>query len=151
MAAGLTIDAPDLDRFARAFEAVVAEWLRNAEPDDAVWTDGALDEAEISLATAEQLRAAGPWGQAFPEPVFDGDFEVESTRIVGEKHVKFWLRPVGTRARFDAIAFNLLDGERFSAPPQGTLRLAYRLDINQWQGERRLQLLVEHVGAAAES
>jgi single-stranded-DNA-specific exonuclease len=151
MAAGLTIGAADLDRFARAFEAVVAEWLRNAEPDDAVWTDGALEEAEICLATAEQLRAAGPWGQAFPEPVFDGDFEVESTRVVGEKHVKFWLRPVGTRARFDAIAFNLLDGERFSAPPEGTLRLAYRLDINQWQGERRLQLLVEHVGAPPES
>jgi single-stranded-DNA-specific exonuclease len=147
MAAGLTIAAADLDRFARAFEEVVAEWLRNAEPDDAVWTDGQLAEAEISLATAEQLRAAGPWGQAFPEPVFDGEFEVESTRVVGEKHVKFWLRPAGLRSRFDAIAFNLLDGERFSKPPQGTLRLAYRLDINQWQGERRLQLLVEHVGS----
>jgi single-stranded-DNA-specific exonuclease len=147
MAAGLTIAAADLDRFARAFEEVVAEWLRNSEPDDAVWTDGQLSEAEISLATAEQLRAAGPWGQAFPEPVFDGEFEVESTRVVGEKHVKFWLRPAGLRSRFDAIAFNLLDGERFSKPPQGTLRLAYRLDINQWQGERRLQLLVEHVGS----
>jgi single-stranded-DNA-specific exonuclease len=145
MAAGLTIACLDLDRFARAFEEVVGEWLRDAEPDDAVWTDGALEEAEICLATAEQLRAAGPWGQAFPEPVFDGEFEVESTRVVGEKHVKFWLRPVGLRSRFDAIAFNLLDGERFSVPPQGTLRLAYRLDINQWQGERRLQLLVEHV------
>ncbi|MBK6671977.1 MAG: single-stranded-DNA-specific exonuclease RecJ [Proteobacteria bacterium] len=146
MAAGLTIAAADLDRFARAFEQVVAEWLLDAEPDDAVWTDGPLEEAEICLATAEQLRAAGPWGQAFPEPVFDGEFEVESARVIGEKHVKFWLRPVGTRARFDAIAFNLL-GERFPKPPQGTLRLAYRLDINQWQGERRLQLLVEHVGA----
>jgi single-stranded-DNA-specific exonuclease len=146
MAAGLTIAAADLDRFARAFEQVVAEWLRDAEPDDAVWTDGPLEEAEICLATAEQLRAAGPWGQAFPEPVFEGEFEVESARVIGEKHVKFWLRPHGTRTRFDAIAFNLL-GERFPRPPQGTLRLAYRLDINQWQGERRLQLLVEHVGA----
>ena len=67
---------------------------------------------------------------------------------MGEKHVKFWLRPAGTRARFDAIAFNLLDGERFTAPPQGRLRLAYRLDINHWQGERRLQLLIEHLVAA---
>ncbi|HMA12613.1 MAG TPA: single-stranded-DNA-specific exonuclease RecJ [Steroidobacteraceae bacterium] len=147
MAAGLTIAAADLDRFARAFEQVVGEWLRDAEPDDAVWTDGGLDESEICLATAEQLRAAGPWGQAFPEPLFDGEFEVESARVVGDKHVKFWLRPAGARARFDAIAFNLLDGERFSVPPGGTLHLAYRLDINQWQGERRLQLLVEHVAA----
>lgn len=147
MAAGLTIAEADLDRFARAFEQVVGEWLRDAEPDDAVWTDGTLEEAEICLATAEQLRAAGPWGQAFPEPLFDGVFEVDSARVVGEKHVKFWLRPAGTRARFDAIAFNLLDGERFSVPPGGTLHLAYRLDINQWQGERRLQLLVEHVAS----
>ena len=73
---------------------------------------------------------------------------MESAKIVGEKHVKFWLRPAGTRARFDAIAFNLLDGERFTAPPQGRLRLAYRLDINHWQGERRLQLLIEHLVAA---
>jgi single-stranded-DNA-specific exonuclease len=145
MAAGLTIDAKDLDLFARAFEAAVARWLRGCEPDDAVWTDGELAEEEISLATAEQLRAAGPWGQAFPEPSFDGQFDVEGARIVGDKHVKFWLRPVGARARFDAIAFNLLDGERFTAPPQGRLHLAYRLDINHWQGERRLQLLVEHV------
>jgi len=146
MAAGLTIALGDLDRFARAFEAAVQEWLREAEPDDAVWTDGVLEENEISLATAEQLREAGPWGQGFPEPSFEGEFDVESARVVGEKHVKFWLRPAGTRARFDAIAFNLLDGERFKAPPQGRLRLAYRLDINHWQGERRLQLLVEHVG-----
>jgi single-stranded-DNA-specific exonuclease len=148
MAAGLTIAIADLDRFARAFEEVVADWLRDCEPDDAVWTDGMLEESEISLSTAEQLRDAGPWGQSFPEPSFDGEFEVESAKVVGEKHVKFWLRPVGTRARFDAIAFNLLDGERFTVPPQGRLRLAYRLDINHWQGERRLQLLVEHVAAA---
>lgn len=145
MAAGLTIGAADLDAFARAFDSAVARWLRDCEPDDAVWTDGELAEAEISLATAELLRTAGPWGQAFPEPSFDGHFEVESARVIGEKHVKFWLRPVGARARFDAIAFNLLDGERFSSPPQGRLHLAYRLDVNHWQGERRLQLLVEHV------
>jgi len=145
MAAGLTIGAADLDAFARAFDGAVARWLRDCEPDDAVWTDGELSEAEICLATAEQLRAGGPWGQAFPEPSFDGQFDVERARIVGDKHVKFWLRPVGARARFDAIAFNLLDGERFSTPPQGRLHLTYRLDINHWQGERRLQLLVEHV------
>jgi single-stranded-DNA-specific exonuclease len=148
MAAGLTIQRADLDRFARAFDAAVAEALAQVEPDDVVWTDGELAEADISLATAELLRNAGPWGQAFPEPSFQGEFEVESARVVGEKHVKYWLRPAGSRARFDAIAFNLLDGERYSSPPAGRLRLAYRLDINHWQGERRLQLLIEHVETA---
>ncbi len=145
MAAGLTILHADLDRFARAFDAAVAAQLAQVEPDDVVWTDGELDEADISLATAQLLRDAGPWGQAFPEPSFHGEFDVEAARVVGEKHVKYWLRPAGSSARFDAIAFNLLDGERFTAPPQGRLKVAYRLDINHWQGERRLQLLIEHV------
>jgi single-stranded-DNA-specific exonuclease len=145
MAAGLTILHADLDRFARAFDAAVAAQLAQVEPDDVVWTDGELDEGDISLATAQLLRDAGPWGQAFPEPSFHGEFDVESARVLGEKHVKYWLRPAGSSARFDAIAFNLLDGERFTAPPQGRLKVAYRLDINHWQGERRLQLLIEHV------
>jgi single-stranded-DNA-specific exonuclease len=145
MAAGLTIREPDLDRFARAFDATVGAQLATVEPDDVIWTDGELAESEISLATAELLRDAGPWGQAFPEPSFEGEFDVESARVVGEKHVKYWLRPAGSRARFDAIAFNLLDGERFTAPPEGRLKVAYRLDINHWQGERRLQLLIEYV------
>ena len=145
MAAGLTVDEQQLDGFARAFDQAVAERLAQVESDDVIWTDGALADAQISLATALLLREAGPWGQAFPEPSFVGDFELESPRVVGEKHVKCWLRPVGSQARFDAIAFNLLDGERFTTPPQGRMRLAYRLDINHWQGERRLQLLIEHI------
>lgn len=145
MAAGLSIGQQDLDRFARAFDTAVAERLAQVESDDVFWTDGTLEDAEISLLTAQQLRDAGPWGQGFPEPVFDGEFEMESARIIGEKHVKCWLRPVGSQARFDAIAFNLLDGERFAAPPKGRLRLAYRLDVNHWEGERRLQLLIEHI------
>jgi single-stranded-DNA-specific exonuclease len=145
MAAGLTIPADALDRFARAFDAAVAAQLAQVEPDDVVWTDGELPEGDISLATAQLLRDAGPWGQAFPEPSFQGEFDVESARVVGEKHVKYWVRPAGSRTRFDAIAFNLLDGERFTVPPVGRLKVAYRLDINHWQGERRLQLLIEHV------
>jgi single-stranded-DNA-specific exonuclease len=145
MAAGMTIAHSDLDRFAAAFDATVGRALRDVEPDDVVWTDGELADSEICLATAQMLRDAGPWGQAFPEPSFQGEFEIEAARIVGEKHVKCWLRPVGSRARFDAIAFNLIDAGRQPEPPSGRRKLAYRLDINHWQGERRLQLLIEHV------
>jgi single-stranded-DNA-specific exonuclease len=145
MAAGLTLDAVRLDDFARRFEAEVTEWMQRIDAEDAIWTDGVLAESELDLATAQLLRAAGPWGQAFPEPSFDGEFDIESARVIGEHHVKFWLRPAGSRARFDAIAFNLLEPEGRRNPPGGRVRLAYRLDVNHYQGERRLQLLVDHL------
>jgi single-stranded-DNA-specific exonuclease len=99
---------------------------------------------ELALATAEQLRAAGPWGQGFAEPLFDGRFEIVHARVVGERHVKLKVRPEGSLVQFDAIAFNQLD-ESQTQPPSGLIEMAYRLDINLWQGERRLQLLVEHL------
>ena len=144
MAAGLTIAEADLDRFARAFEAQVALALRGAAADDAIETDGALDDALIALSTAELLRAAGPWGQGFPEPSFDGEFEVLRSRVVGERHVKLQLRPVGSRAAFDAIAFNFLD-EEVRVAPAGRVQAVYRLDINEYRGERRLQLLIDYL------
>jgi single-stranded-DNA-specific exonuclease len=148
MAAGLTIQGAALDDFAQAFDEEVARWLQRIDPDDAIWTDGTLEPADLCLETAELLREAGPWGQGFPEPSFHGHFEVDGSRIVGEKHVKYWLRPAGTSTRLDAIAFNLLDGERFSAPPEGALQLVYRLDINHYRGERRLQLMIDHVSTS---
>jgi single-stranded-DNA-specific exonuclease len=148
MAAGLTIRAAMLDDFAQAFDEEIDRWLQRIDPDDAIWTDGMLEPADLCLETAELLREAGPWGQGFPEPSFHGHFEVDAARIVGEKHVKYWLRPAGTGTRLDAIAFNLLDGERFSAPPEGALQLVYRLDINHYRGERRLQLMIDHVSTS---
>ncbi len=99
---------------------------------------------EIALETAEALRAGGPWGQAFPEPSFDGVFTIRNARVVGERHVKMWVQGARNRA-FDAIAFNLLDPQSDAPLPEGERRLVYRLDVNEYQGERRLQLLVDHV------
>lgn len=148
MAAGLTIREAALDLFAEAFDAEVQRWLRRIEPDDAIWTDGELEASQLCLATAELLREAGPWGQGFPEPCFHGSFEVDAARVVGGRHVKYSLRPAGSSARLDAIAFNLLDGERYREPPEGTLNIVYRLDVNHYRGERRLQLLVDHLAPA---
>jgi single-stranded-DNA-specific exonuclease len=146
MAAGLTLQADALDPFAREFEREVGEWTRHAADANLVETDGELSVGEIALETAEALREGGPWGQAFPEPLFDGVFEVQSTRVVGEKHLKMWVEVPGTGRSFDAIAFNLLEP---AAPPPvaaaSRAQLVYRLDINEYQGERRLQLLVDHV------
>ncbi|HEV7632604.1 MAG TPA: single-stranded-DNA-specific exonuclease RecJ [Steroidobacteraceae bacterium] len=150
MAAGLTLKETDLDRFARAFDTEVGLWLEGVPADDAILTDGQLDEAQIALETAQLLRDAGPWGQAFPEPSFDGRFEIVSTRIVGERHVKLRVQPHGSRACFDAIAFNFLDDTDVTAAPSGSVHLVYRLDINEYRGERRLQLMVEHLQVAGE-
>jgi len=145
MAAGLTLERRHLDRFARAFDAEVARWTDPAHAGDVVETDGELALGEIALETAEALRAGGPWGQAFPEPVFDGVFTVRSARVVGERHVKMWVEVPRTGRAFDAIAFNYLDDETVRPPAPGDRHLVYRLDVNQYQGERRLQLLVEHL------
>ena len=144
MAAGLTLPRARLDEFAALFDARVAGLTPRGALADAIETDGELDVEEIALETAEALRAGGPWGQAFPEPSFDGVFTIRNARVVGERHVKMWVQGARNRA-FDAIAFNLLDPQSDAPLPEGERRLVYRLDVNEYQGERRLQLLVDHV------
>jgi single-stranded-DNA-specific exonuclease len=145
MAAGLTLERDKLDPFARAFDEEVGRWIRQAPPADVLETDGELAPAEIALDTAQALRAGGPWGQAFPEPSFDGVFSVRSARLVGERHMKLWVEVPQSGRSFDAIAFNhCAEGDEF-VPPQGLQQLVYRLDVNEYQGERRLQLLIEHM------
>jgi single-stranded-DNA-specific exonuclease len=145
MAAGLTIELPALDRFARAFDEEVGRRTGGAPAADTIETDGELAPEEISLDTASALRAGGPWGQAFPEPSFDGVFSIRGARLIAERHVKMWVQVPSSGRSFDAIAFNHLDeGEEF-VPPAGLVQLVYRLEVNEFQGERRLQLLVDHL------
>ena len=145
MAAGLTIEERHLDPFAQAFDAEVARWHDASIPSNRVETDGELSSDEIALETAQALREGGPWGQAFPEPCFDGVFAVKNARVVGDKHLKMWLTTADQARSFDAIAFNFKGAEESARLPEGEVRLVYRLDINEYKGERRLQLLVDHV------
>jgi single-stranded-DNA-specific exonuclease len=148
MAAGLTLAAAHLDEFAADFDAEVSRWAQVAGFSTCIETDGELSVAELALDTATALRAGGPWGQLFPEPSFDGVFTVRNTRIVGERHVKMWVEVPHTGRSFDAIAFNFLDAADGGAAvplPSGEVRLVYRLDVNEYQNQRRLQLLVERV------
>jgi single-stranded-DNA-specific exonuclease len=145
MAAGLTLERARLDEFARAFDAEVARWTLGRTGADAVETDGELAVAEIALETAEALRAGGPWGQAFPEPSFDGVFSIRSARVIGERHVKMWVEPQSSGRSFDAVVFNHFEEGGAGALPEGLVQLVYRLDVNEYQGERRLQLLVDHL------
>ena len=145
MAAGLSLDEDKLDAFASAFDAEVARWRDPAIPANRVETDGELSNDEIALETAQALRDGGPWGQAFPEPCFDGRFAVKNARVVGEKHLKMWVQTHDAARSFDAIAFNFKGADESPPLPAGDVRLVYRLDINEYKGERRLQLLVDHV------
>ncbi len=145
MAAGLTLERARLDEFARAFDEEVARWTGGRAAAETIETDGELAVAEIALDTAEALRAGGPWGQAFPEPSFDGVFSVKSARVIGERHVKMWVEPASSGRSFDAVVFNHFEQGASGALPEGRVQLVYRLDINEYQGERRLQLLVDHL------
>jgi single-stranded-DNA-specific exonuclease len=145
MAAGLSIELSSLDRFSRAFDEEVTRWMTDALATDAIETDGELSSDEIALDTARALRTGGPWGQSFPEPCFDGVFAIRTARLLSDRHLKMWVEHPRTRRTFDAIAFNYTTPEEPGALPTGTAQLVYRLDINEYQGERRLQLLVDHV------
>ncbi len=144
MAAGLTLERGSLDRFARAFDEEVTRWASRSAA-DTVETDGELTVEEIALDTAQALRAGGPWGQAFPEPSFDGVFAIRNARVVGDRHLKMWVEVPRSGRSFDAIAFNHIEERERFEPPEGSVQLVYRLDVNEYQGERRLQLLVDHV------
>ncbi len=145
MAAGLSLEERHLDAFAAAFDAEVASLRDPAIPSNRVETDGELASDEIALETAQALRDGGPWGQAFPEPCFDGLFAIKSARVVGDKHLKMWVTTADRSRAFDAIAFNFKGVDDDAPLPDGDVRLVYRLDINEYKGERRLQLLVDHV------
>jgi single-stranded-DNA-specific exonuclease len=138
MAAGLTLAEAHLDEFTRAFEAACREALDDEALERVLESDGTLDGAELSLETARALESAGPWGQGFPEPLFDGAFEVREARVVGERHARYKLRGPGERA-IEAIHFNA--AEQLAAP--GPVELAYRLGVNRYQGYETPELRVE--------
>ena len=144
-AAGLSLPATHLSAFQSAFDAEVRGQLRPEDLNGCLWSDGELEPADFSLETAEQLREAGPWGQGFPEPVFDGVFEVTAHRIMKDQHLKLWLRPPGMKQPVEAVAFHRVGD---FTPGVTRLHVAYRLDANEWRGERRLQLRVDHLEPA---
>jgi single-stranded-DNA-specific exonuclease len=143
MAAGLTLPRAQYDRFALAFDEEVGRWLSEADLEGRLLTDGELAPEDLTLALAERLRDAGPWGQEFPEPLFDGSFEVLDSRVVGERHLKLWLRHTGDTKTIEAIAFDA--APESAAPECKRVRAVYRLDVNEYQGSRSLQLVIEHL------
>lgn len=143
MAAGLSLHRDKLSDFSQAFEREVNRHAKGLDLEHTIQTDGALPLEELTLDTAELLQQAGPWGQGFPEPLFDGEFQVAGSRVVGERHLKFILKPVGSTQMIDAIAFGLDDPGPWLASRR--LRAVYRLDINQFRGQCSTQLQIEYM------
>lgn len=143
MAAGLSIREEDFDVFSQAFAAEVCRHLSADELQGVIHSDGSLPADELNMPLAKLLQDAGPWGHHFPEPCFDDVFEVVSRRVVGTKHLKLALRARGVKHAIDAIAFNCTD-ETWPAKVE-EVSVAYRLGINEYQGRRTLQLLVEQI------
>ena len=138
MAAGLTLPLAALEPFRAAWLAQVERMLDPAWLLAEVLSDGELAAHEMDRHHAELLRDAGPWGQGYPEPLFDGVFDVAGTRIVGERHLKLRLRQGACQV--DAIEF----GGALAAPPSPRVRIAYRLAPDDWRGGDAIQLLVVH-------
>lgn len=142
MAAGLTIAEENYTTFADAVTAQMTRLYPDADFSGAIVSDGVLPGAALSLAFAQTLRNAGPWGSGFPEPTWNGDFELIEQRTVGENHLKMRLKAVDGNNVIDAIAFNQA-GPAF----RGVVQLAYRLDVNEWRGVESPQLIVEQIAA----
>lgn len=141
MAAGLSLPEENLDRFTQAFDQVVRQQLSEAELQAVVWTDGELPSDALSLENARLLRDFLPWGQKCPEPQFEGEFDIVSRRVVGEKHLRLDLNTADGKY-VQAIWFNA----DFDALEQGgsIRRIIYRIGINDYRGEQ-LQLQVVHL------
>ena len=144
MAAGLSIQESRFDDFRQIFNQTVSELLAEDQLQGTIWTDGELHANLLNLATAETLRQGGPWGQAFPEPMFDGEFKILQQRLVGEKHLKMMVEPKLGGPLLDAIAFNV-DTRYYPDLSVKTARFVYKLDINEFRGNRDVQLLVDYI------
>ena len=144
MAAGLSLEEAKFDEFRQRFGDLVGEWLDPALLQGVIWSDGAITAQEMTLETAEMLRDAGPWGQMFPEPLFDGKFRLLQQRLVGERHLKVMVEPVGGGPLIDGIAFNV---DTACWPDNGVreVELAFKLDVNEFRGNRTVQLLIDHI------
>lgn len=145
MAAGLSLASAKLGEFREAFNQAVADELKGVKPNQEYLTDGALNHSELSLNLAELLAAGGPWGQGFEAPSFDGTFAISDMNVVGEKHLKFRLATkVGV---IDAIAFNA-DVDTWLSERPAAVTCVYKPSINEYRGERRLQLQLDVIWPA---
>ncbi len=140
MAAGLSLPAKHYAQFSAAFDQAVKGMLDPALLDPIITSDGELRADDMNLQTAQQLQRLAPWGQGFPEPIFDGVFAIQRKQILKERHIKYALSPLNTAHTFDALAFSVDPTEWPETGQQ--IHIAYSLDINRYRGATELQLMI---------
>lgn len=141
MAAGLTIVASRFDEFAEAFAEEIERLGFNGDEAETIITDGELGTADLNLDVAQLIKDAGPWGQGFPEPIFEGRFNVLEQKVLKERHLKL-LVETGDKQPIEAIAFNSIEPGRDAEFRR--IRATYRLDINEFRGLRKAQLIIDY-------
>lgn len=144
MAAGLTVPLAAFKAFSAAFDKIISSQLNTRDLQQAYLTDGELTSQDLTLELAQLMREAGPWGQSFPEPLFDGVFELLDQRIVGNKHLKMIVAKDGMM--LDAIAFNI-DVNEWPNHRCEYVTIVYRLDVNEYRGKQKIQLIVDYLEA----
>ena len=147
MAAGLTLPIDQLEPFKQALNESIAFFLKGRTLNNEILTDGELSADDMILPFAELIRSLGPWGQHFPEPLFEGRFIVRESKVVGGSHLKMVLRPVDGAGSIDAIAFGRLPED---LPDSDTVRLIYKLDVNHFRGHKTCQLMVDQILATTD-
>jgi single-stranded-DNA-specific exonuclease len=141
MAAGLSLEDDKVERFCRVFAEAVERRIDPALLSPVVMSDGELAAEDFELGLAETLREAGPFGQAFPEPLFDNTFEVLDWRLMGERHLRFSLRHPDSRLPLSAVFFGGWNG----SPPPRQVRAAYQLGCDDYRGAAELRLYLRHL------
>ncbi len=144
MAAGLSLAPDKFELFSTLFAKTIASRYQQEDFSPVLLSDGELQDHEMTLDTANMLAQAGPWGQHFPEPLFDGEFELLQQRIVGEKHLKCVVKSLNSNQCYDAIAFNI-DPENWPNHQYEKVKIVYRLDINEFRGNVKVQFIIEHI------
>jgi single-stranded-DNA-specific exonuclease len=139
MAAGLRLPVSRFEAFRQAFADEVRRQLDGIETGRVLWTDGPLDSGQLALEFAEQLHFGGPWGQGFPEPLFENEFDVLDCKMLKDAHLRLTLQHPDGGEPVEAMAFNE------TRVPGDRARIVYHLGINDYYGQRRQQLVVKHI------
>ena len=140
MAAGLSLAEEDLPAFHAALAEALARQVRPAP--GVLWTDGELAPADLHLGLAAALAAAGPWGQGFPEPLFANVLTVREQRVIGTQHLRLGVQHPAGGPVLEAVAFRR---PPLAAAKNVPVRLVYRLEVNHYRGQDKVQLVVEHL------